>query len=422
MSQQWGFFMLTFNKQLLYEGCDRRNKYLHSLIQMSLVYSTGLNISSEIMQREYGRDYKDILDKYFNMVSNYQIGKKCRTYVLKQEVEVLDVSTKKERTDKKNASYIKFDDKILKEITKAYSHHEKICVNAHIQKIYGSANKEEMLYNNDLELGGRKTYAFACLPSEIRGLASIDGIRPISYDIKSSQPRTTVFLLGLNKMKQADAVRFTQLVCNGKIYDLLARDLGLSRSQAKVAYNASINSDLSTNTFALNEEEKIKMIHKSKVSEYIWEYFPTVYDAVKSYAKKYGKKSIGRHCMALEAKVIEETMNMHKDIHIIPVYDQIYVFADKETSEKVNKTFVSNIKKHMGWLSIEEDKITERHDHNSFFIEPKEQEQEEQGKQGTRETTGNHFSKAKRYDMAPYAILQKNIFKWFDFEPVPIRI
>ena len=414
--------MLTINEQFFHEGSDRRNKYMHSLLQMMYAYPTGFNISSEIMQREYGRDYIDFLEKNLEMVSNYQIGKKCRTYRLKKGVKIIDVSTKKERTNKKNATYIKFDDKALKEITKAYSHHEKVCATSHINRIYASKNKEEMLYNDDIDLGGRKTYAFACLPSEIRGLASINGIRPISYDIKSSQPRTTVFLLGLNKMKQADAVRFTQLVCNGRIYDLLAKDLGLSRSEAKIAYNASINSDLSTNTFALNKDEKMKMVHKSKVSEYIWENFPSVYDAVKAYAKKHGKKSIGRHCMALEAKVIEETMNMHKDIHIIPVYDQIYVFADKETSEKVNKTFVSNIKKHMGWYNIPDNNITEKHDHNSFFVEHKEQEQREQGKQGTRETTGNHFSKSKRYDMVSYAILQKNIFKWFDFEHIPIRI
>jgi hypothetical protein len=129
---------------------------------------------------------------------------------------------------------------------------------------------------------------------------------------------------------------------------------------------------------------------------------------------------IGKHIMAMEARAVFETMKAHKDVHIIPVYDQIYIFADKETAETVIDTFYNNVKKYMGWKDISKEEAFRIEDNNiqeaGFVFENKEQEE------GNKEQRAIILvSKAKSPKMLAY-LQRKTIHKWFDFGQTPIRI
>lgn len=390
--------MLTYNQDIYKKQNSSQKKYLHSLIQKGLAYSTGINISSAIAQTELGRGYKKILNDIFIIVDGYSVGNKCRTWQLKAD-KVINLSTKDERTAKNNATFITFD-KSVDKILQGYSHHEKICAISHMNKCYSAKCHSDLVYNIDDTLGGRETNALSCLPSKIRALAIINGNKAVSMDIKSSQPRTTIKVLKIDEYKNNDAVYFTKLVNTGKIYEHLSNNLDMTRDEAKVAYNASINSDCSTNSFG-------GMHNKAAVSKFIKERFPTVYNIIKEYSKINGKKSIGKACMTLEANAVNEVCKKYKNV--IPVYDQIYVFDGD--IQKIQNDFVNSIKNNMGWT--QEETISVKN-HNEFLQE------EEQGEEKEEEAI-ILVSKPQSSKMVRY--LQARIIKkWFDFGQKPIRI
>ena len=404
--------MLTYNQDIYQKQNSSQKKYLHSLIQKGLAYSTGINISSAIAQTELGRGYKKILNDIFTIVDGYSVGNKCRTWQLKAD-KVINLSTKDERAAKNNATFITFD-KSVDKILEGYSHHEKICAISHMNKCYSAKCHSDLVYNIDDTLGGRETNALSCLPSKIRALAIINGNKAVSMDIKSSQPRTTIKVLKIDEYKNNDAVYFTKLVNTGKIYEHLSNNLYMTREEAKIAYNASINSDCSTNSFVPftdNKKEYIKNKRKAEnkaaVSKFIKERFPTVYNIIKEYSKINGKKSIGRACMTLEANAVNEICKKYNNV--IPVYDQIYVFGGD--IQKIQNDFVDSIKKNMGWT--QEETISVKN-HNEFLHEEEDREEKE-------EEAIILVSKPKSIKMLRY--LQARIIKkWFDFGQKPIRI
>lgn len=390
--------MLTYNQTIYQKQTNTQRKYLHSLIQKGLAYSTGINISSAIAQKELGRGYKQILNDLFACVDGYSVGNKCRTWQLNAD-KVINLSTKDERVAKNNATFITFD-KSVDKILEGYSRHEKICAISHMNKCYSAKCHSDLVYKIDHTLGGRETNAFACLPSEIRALAIVNGTKAISMDIKSSQPRTTIKVLKIDEYKNNDAVYFTKLVNTGKIYEHLSNNLDMTRDEAKVAYNASINSDCSTNSFG-------GMYNKAAVSKFIKERFPTVYTAVKNYSKINGKKSIGRACMTLEASAVNEICKKYNNV--IPVYDQIYVFGGD--IQNIQNDFIESIKKNMGWQHEETISVK---NHNEFLQGEERGEEQEEG-------AIILVSKPKSVKMLMY--LQRRIIKkWFDFGQNPIRI
>jgi hypothetical protein len=368
---------------------------------MCLAYKVGINISSAIAQKNLGRGYKQILNESFDITDGYSVGNKCRTYRIKAD-KVFDISSKDERTAKKNASYITFD-KSVNDILETYSHHERLCATSHMNKCYAAKCHEDLIYNIDDTLGGRETNAFACLPSEIRALAK--GAYA-SMDIKTSQPRTTIKVLKIDENTNSDAVYFTDLVNNGTIYEYLSKKLAMTRKEAKIAYNASINSDCSQNSFG-------GLYNKAAVSKFIKERFPTVYKIVKEYAATNGKKSIGRACMTLEANAINAIVNKH---NVIPVYDQIYIFGGDV--EKIQKDLVDSIKENMGWTDIPDDDMVEvKH---KVTQEHKEEEEEEEGEE---KSTGAIILVSK-YKVLWVLRSVRRCFsqKWFDFTPFIVRI
>ena len=389
--------MLTYNQTLYSLQTKDQRKYLHDLIQKSLAYKVGINISSAIAQSELGRGYKQILNELFYCVDGYSVGNKCRTWRIKAD-KVYNTSTKDERTAKKTASYITFD-KSVDDILKGYSHHERLCATSHINKCYAAKCREDLIYNIDNTLGGRETNAFACLPSEIRARAT--GVLA-SMDIKSSQPRTTIKVLKIDEYKNKDAVYFTYLVNTGKIYEHLSTQLHMTRTQAKIAYNASINSDCSTNSFGA-------MHNKAAVSKYIKIRFPTVYNIVKEYAAINGKKSIGRACMTLEANAINAIVKKH---NVVPVYDQIYIFGGDV--EQIKKELTHSINQHMGWTDIAYADMVEIKNHNEFLQQEHTEEEKTQG-------TIILVSKPKSLKMLRY-VQRRLVQKWFDFTHFPVRI
>jgi hypothetical protein len=370
-----------------------------------MVYDN-INLSSAILQRELGRAYKSVVNEMFDIISGYSIGNKCRTYRLKKNVCITDISSKTERINKQMATYMTFDSCINK-ILKGYGYYERLCAISHINKCYASKCKEDLIYKIDDTLNNRETNAYACLPKEIREHAIINGVKSVSSDICSSQPRTTIKVLKIDQRKEKDAILFTKLVNTGKIYDNISKALGITRKEAKIGYNASINSDCSMNSYG-------GMQTKANVSKYIKEKFPTVFNIVKEYSKINGKKSIGRACMSLEAGAVNDIVKKYNNV--IPVYDQIYIFGGN--IEEIQSEFRNSIRKHMNWDSINNEDMLTTTDHNEFL---KHETQEEQGEENKEQRAIILVSKAKSPKMLAY-LQRKTIHKWFDFGPIPIRI
>lgn len=393
--------MLSYNQTLYDLQTKDQRKYLHSLIQKSLARETGINISSAIAQSNLGRKYKQILTGLFDCVDGYSVGNKCRTWRIKAD-KVQDVSCKDERTAKNKPSYITFD-KSVEHILKGYNIRKRLCATSHIKKCYAAKCHQDLIYSASDTLGGRETNAFASLPKEIRAIAIVNGTKAVSMDIRSSQPRTTIKVLKIDEYKNKDAVYFTHLVNSGKIYEFLGRYLNMDRDEAKVAYNASINSDCSTNSFG-------DMKNKAAVSKFIKERFHTVYNIIKEYADTNGKKSIGRACMTLEANAVNEICKKYENV--IPVYDQIYIFGGDD--EQIKKELIDSIKQHMGWTDIPDADILEIKNHNEFL-----QQEQEEGEKEQRAII--LVSKPRSLKMLQY-IQRRIIQKWFDFTHFPVRI
>lgn len=105
--------MLTFSLDIFNDPKYRKKRRaIHNVITRALQYKDGTEFSSEIWQRDIGNGYRGVTRMFLKCTSPYEKGQKCNTFVLRDDVEIINVRTKEERQIHNKAKFITFDPRV----------------------------------------------------------------------------------------------------------------------------------------------------------------------------------------------------------------------------------------------------------------------------------------------------------------------
>lgn len=325
------------------------------------------NLSSVILKEKYGAIYNYyinwLLDNNFiELVSNYCVGKKAKTYVINMECfdkplrrrthdrvlfkrKINDIlSDKLDRTN-----YDRIDRDVRMKIVNDLAHVEINYNKA--QEILGTMSGESLhknsfsvdaIYYGDLytqfDKYGRVHTNFTTLKSDIRqSCLTIDGYEVEELDIRNSQPLFLTILIDdhndeLNCVDDGEYHFFRDLVINGEFYDYYMENTGFKcKKEAKKSIYRVL--------FGKNAGD----VH----SEMFQDLFPTVYDFIVKYKEVFGEdngnyKIISHELQRSESNflfnnIIKDIMTHYPEIKLFTVHDSITY--PKQYHDEVNDIF-----------------------------------------------------------------------------------
>jgi hypothetical protein len=261
------------HKKISYRGENLKVSYLidiiHTLIRKHFQTGcTSFNLESRILRYKYGNKYNYYLEylcrkRVIHMVSNYQAGKKSRSYLLddntlnnlelvKNKDNVLVKKYKKiysiEYLKKINYQYIPFEvvkklveylDRVSIKYKEAedYIFSQNLPKKQRIKNIHSilSLKEKDIWYNFDNY--GRLHSNFTTLKSDIRNQhLLIDGEKTTEIDIVNSQPIFLSILLSQNieEIDREEYNNFKNLVLDGELYQYISNNYGdVDKKQTK---------------------------------------------------------------------------------------------------------------------------------------------------------------------------------------------
>jgi len=372
-------FILSYVPENLYQNIENHEKIFfkgqslkvpyiiditHILIRKHFQTGfTSFNLESRILRDKYGSKYNYYLDylchkKIIHMVSNYQSGKKSRSYLLDdttlKHLNIIknrdNVLLKKYRKlysidylRKINYQYIPFDvmKKLVNYLDRVSIDYEKaqnyildlnLPENQKIKNIHSilSLKEKNIWYNFDNY--GRLHTNFTTLKSDIRDQhLLIDNEQTKEIDIVNSQPIFLSILLSknLNEVNKEEYLNFKELVLTGNLYNYISSNFGRKNKKEtkKVMY---------TVLFGTNHLNK-------KENKIFNELFPSIFNFIKKYKKKNGTyKALAYNLQRSESKFVfseicKEIIHTYPGLPFFTVHDSITV--KKSDYNKVKKIF-----------------------------------------------------------------------------------
>ena len=369
---------LSNDKKITYNGILLKTDYIinicHELI-LKYYYTDEVkhDLWSKILRNKYGRNYKTYLDfliekKFLSLVSNYYVGKKCKTFKINLDFlekvarvkihdSILLNKYKKEYlsrlfTEENNSPInptlrkILIDDLYHVELdidaSNNWLENEKSNLTLHQffknHSLIGGIDEGLLFYKFDSF--GRLHTNFTTLKKYVRkNYLKIDGKELMELDIKNSQPLLLAVLLKKEfdeKNFNEEIKKYIEIVKSGLIYDDL-----FEKYPEYIQSRDAAKKFVYTVLFGKNYYKIIE--NKIFQKEY-----PTVYDYIKTLKNLNGYKYISHQLQLLESnfifdKVVTEIKNKFPHIRLFTVHDSI-IFP-VEYKEEVSLIFNNHLKK-----------------------------------------------------------------------------
>ncbi len=374
------FEYLTLTKKVIYKDINLKTDYLINIIHELILkfYFTNdesHNLWSNILKRKYGKHYNHYIDylvenKFMNMISNYYVGKKAKTYKL--NITTLDIIRHKStdkillKKHKKDYIYQTFTNKqespinlqIRKKLIdnlyhvnidydcafnwlKTQKKNKTIDLNQYFKNLSSIDGIQTNHIFFKFDQYGRLHTNFTVLKKHIRqNCLTIDNQQIMELDISNSQPLFfAVYLkteIGEDNFND-EVKRYVECVKNGLIYDEIQQrfpDIIKNRQDAKMLMYKIL--------FGKNGTRKIE-------NKMFKELYPTVFNYIKEFkilSDSY--KSLAHELQNLESNfifntVIVELIKKFPHIKFFTVHDSI-IFPSKY-KEEVSLIFNYHLKK-----------------------------------------------------------------------------
>jgi hypothetical protein len=348
--------LINGEKKISFQNKNLKSAYLIDIIHglINKHFQTGeisFNLSSKILREKYGQNYSFYMNylvknKILNMVSNYCVGKKSKSYRLPDET-ITDISSYKnddtillKKYKKiytysylKNMNYkhidfeimvkiVQYIDNVHLEYTDAHEYLKKLKLNKKQKE--KNFHSIECLKHNDIwynfDRYGRFHSNFTTLKSEIRNkFLLIDGEPTMELDITNSQPIFLSFLMSkhLDKIDHEEYEFFKQLVITGSLYQYFSEHTNISDKKQikKIIYRVLFG------TNHLNNKEN-KMFNSI---------FPSIFSFIRWYKKeKDNYKSLAYELQNSESNLLfnticREIIDKYPDLPFFTVHDSITV-------------------------------------------------------------------------------------------------
>lgn len=372
---------LTTQSKISWKGKNLKTAYLIHFIHYMLhkYFCTDekeVNLSSEVMRMWYGTFYNFYLDFLLEhdiliKVKSYYVGKKCITYTLNERYYTgQDIFTRWKNTNpfilkkwKEKQLEYEINSLNVTHIINPWVKKQLIDDLYYIEVDFENASKKllQMRYENKLgndkafmknllsiesikdgtlfyveDKYGRLHTNFTVLKKVIRKeYITIEGEEVEELDIPNSQPTFLAVLLkekGFDKMYPEEYEYYKAIVKEGKIYDMLAEELNITRDECK--------KNLFCVLFGQNRWD-------SKIDRAFKKFFPEVFNWIvkeKDDAKDY--RIIAQELQKRESKLIFDNIvfRIKKDIpqiKIFTIHDSI--MYPKKYSEKVKAIFYNHV-------------------------------------------------------------------------------
>lgn len=357
-------------KTIFYQSKYLKKSYLIDIIH-NLIYKSYIcekitfNLSSEVLKIKYGKNYnyyikwlirKELIFK----ISEYMVGKKCRTYKLNERLK--ENITRYKNTDKilirkhknnlisneiqkKNSSWIQpwIRQRLVKDLFSVkinYQKAEDILFTLEDDKSYlknrfsvDSINNSDIFYTFDDY--GRFHTNFTTLKGSIRKCLKIDNHPLMELDIKNSQPLFFTKMLkdNLDKIEKSEYEYFSNLVKRGEFYDRI-----------KEVYNLKTKKDAKKLTY------KIFFGKNKRIEKKFKTIFPTIYKFIVDFKKeKNDYKALAYELQRSESRFIfndicKTIYTRYPDVKLLTIHDSIsFPSIYKNKIEEIWENKLSNI-------------------------------------------------------------------------------
>ncbi len=334
---------LFIKRNINYNGVRLKTTHIINLIDMFLnrylIYKKDyLKLNSRILKKIYGSNYNKyllyLIDKnIIYLHKNYSAGYKSKCFKLTKSIKeknytVVNIQYNKKFLQKVNNNHIEknvinnnIKNKLINDLYKVNIN--PICLNYINNNITDNNSKiinlntvnkiinKDIFYSTDSY--GRFHTNFTILKKHIRiNYLSINNNILTELDIVNSQP---FFLyIALKNNKHINYSNYDKNVLEGTIYDIFAKELNITRKEAKVEIYSVL--------FGKNISDKSNQLFK--------QLYPEVYEYILQYKKENKSyKSLARYLQKIESdfifnKLIPKIIEQN-NIPIITIHDSILI-------------------------------------------------------------------------------------------------